>query len=459
MSKLFQLLLYVCTAGKLHGQYEGSGNTETSYNEVIPDVTWYIPQLDYRNPHWCHTLSLSNGEATCFSPHGGRYRSTLGTRCQLSCDHGYRLVGRASVNCMANRRWSGTAHCRQIRCHVLPFIDHGTYSCTEGVAVDSRCDYACDKGYELEGDRTRTCLEGGVWSGTEPTCTDNDPPTIKCPTSRVRLAGPGRRTTRVSWEPPVVKDTADATLTDITLIGQEPGSDFKEGIHVIRYKVYDRARNKAACKFIVRVEVRRCPMLKAPLHGYLTCSSDRNNYGAVCQHHCDGGYERRGTETRVCLFNRSWSMSAPVCVTMEINTDVKTAAALLDQFYEKRRLLIMSTPDTSNQYYKLQNVMLQRAGCGLDLRQVTVIELIGLPPREVGRIKDRQLNSEVIEGLRQALRISRSYFSMVLLDEHGVDHERFIDPTTSDELYSFIDTYLMEEEERERLEKKRDYCD
>ncbi|KAG5843580.1 hypothetical protein ANANG_G00152400 [Anguilla anguilla] len=149
----------------------------------------------------------------------------------------------------------------------------------------------------------------------------------------------------------------------------------------------------------------------------------------------------------------------PVSTAMEINTDVKTAAALLDQFYEKRRLLIMSTPDTSNQYYKLQNVMLQRAGCGLDLRQVTVIELIGLPPREVGRIKDRQLNSEVIEGLRQALRISRSYFSMVLLDEHGVDHERFINPTTSDELYSFIDTYLMEEEERERLEKKRDYCD
>lgn len=44
--------------------------------------------------------------------------------------------------------------------------------------------------------------------------------------------------------------------------------------------------------------------------------------------------------------------------------------------------------------------IVQRAGCGLDLRQVTVIELIGLPPREVGRIKNQELNSEVIEGLR-----------------------------------------------------------
>lgn len=48
-----------------------------------------------------------------------------------------------------------------------------------------------------------------------------------------------------------------------------------------------------------------------------------------------------------------------VSSAMEINTDVRTAAALLDQFYEKRRLLIVSTPDTSNQYYKLQNMLLQ----------------------------------------------------------------------------------------------------
>lgn len=44
---------------------------------------------------------------------------------------------------------------------------------------------------------------------------------------------------------------------------------------------------------------------------------------------------------------------------MQINTDVKTAAALLDQFYEKRRLLVVSTPNVANPYYKIQNIMLQ----------------------------------------------------------------------------------------------------
>ncbi|MBN3309138.1 SRPX2 protein, partial [Amia calva] len=437
-----------------------SGNTEQSnYNEVVPEVVDDTPQLDYKNPRWCNLLTVSNGETSCFSPRGGNYRSTLGTRCELSCDRGYRLLGRMTLTCMPNRRWSGTAYCRQIRCHVLPLIYHGTYSCSNGVAVDSRCDYTCAPGYQIEGDRSRTCLESGRWTGSEPTCTDNEPPKIKCPMSRVKVAEPDKLTAKVSWDPPIVKDTADPTLIDISLVGPQPGSEFKEGIHIIRYRVYDQARNRAFCKFIVRVEVRRCPVLKPPLHGYLTCSSDGNNYGATCEYACEGGYERRGAPTRVCQFSRSWSGSPPVCVMVEINTDVNTAAALLDQFYEKRRLLIVSTPDNADQYYKLQNIMLQRAGCGLDLRQVTVIELLGLPPREVGRIKDRRLNSEAIEQLRQALRISRAYFTMVLLDKQGIDRERFISPTTSDELYSFIDDYLLDEEERERLEKYRDYCD
>ena len=34
----------------------------------------------------------------------------------------------------------------------------------------------------------------------------------------------------------------------------EPGSHFPEGEHVIRYTAYDRAYNRASCKFIVKVQ-------------------------------------------------------------------------------------------------------------------------------------------------------------------------------------------------------------
>ena len=44
---------------------------------------------------------------------------------------------------------------------------------------------------------------------------------------------------------------------------------------------------------------------------------------------------------------------------MEFKSNVKTVNALLDQFYEKRRVLIISTPSLVNQEYRLQNLMIQ----------------------------------------------------------------------------------------------------
>lgn len=64
-------------------------------------------------PRWCYTLNIQDGEATCYSPRGGNYHSSLGTRCELSCDRGFRLIGRKSVQCLPSRRWSGTAYCRR----------------------------------------------------------------------------------------------------------------------------------------------------------------------------------------------------------------------------------------------------------------------------------------------------------------------------------------------------------
>ncbi|XP_042275886.1 sushi repeat-containing protein SRPX2 [Thunnus maccoyii] len=437
-----------------------TAGTETTvydtYNDFAEEDT--TPQLDYKDPNWCHSPNLPNGEVTCHSPRGGGYRSTLGTRCELTCDRGYRLIGKSSIQCTASRRWSGSSYCRKMRCHVLPLIPHGRYTCSDGFVVDSRCDFTCDPGYRVEGEHSRTCQHGGSWSGGQPVCSDTDPPKIKCPRSRLKIAEPGKLTASMTWDPPTATDTADKSL-DVILIGPESGTDFKEGASIIRYKVYDQARNRAACKFIVRVEVRRCPTLSPPMHGYLTCSSDGNNYGATCEYHCDGGYERRGVVSRVCQFNRSWGGRPAECVPMEIKSDVKTASALLDQFYEKRRLLIVSAPNISDAEYQMQNIMIQKSDCGLDLRHVTVIELLGSPPRETGRIKESQLTSEVIEGLRQVFRISRSYFSMVLLDKHGLDRERFIIPMASDELFSYIDSFLLNEEERERLELHRDFCD
>uniref|UniRef100_A0A663FHL4 Sushi repeat-containing protein SRPX2 n=1 Tax=Aquila chrysaetos chrysaetos TaxID=223781 RepID=A0A663FHL4_AQUCH len=375
-------------------------------------------------------------QSTCYSPRGGSYRSSLGTRCELSCARGYRLVGPSAVQCLPSRHWSGMAYCRQIRCHVLPAVLRGSYVCSAGVQMDSRCDYTCLPGYQLEGDRSRVCMEDGRWSGSEPIYTE--PPKIRCPDSRERIAEPGKLTATVYWDPPPVM-----------LRGPEPGSEFPEGEHVIRYTAHDQAYNRASCKFSVRVQVRRCPVLKPPQNGYLSCTSDGNNYGAACEYLCDGGYERQGTSLRVCQSTQQWTGSQPLCAPMQINVAVNSAASLLDQFHEKRRLLVISAPDPSNRYYKMQISMLQQAACGLDLRHVTTVELVGQPPNEVGRIREHQLSctSHV------------PHFNAVLLDKAGADRERYISPISPDELFVFIDTYLLSEREAARRAQSGDPCE
>lgn len=146
-------------------------------------------------------------------------------------------------------------------------------------------------------------------------------------------------------------------------------------------------------------------------------------------------------------------------LAMKINVNVNSAAGLLDQFYEKRRLLIISAPDPSNRYYKMQIAMLQQSTCGLDLRHVTIIELVGQPPQEVGRIREQQLSANIIEELRQFQHLTRSYFNMVLIDKQGMDRERYMEPVTPEEIFTFIDDYLLSNQELTQRREQRDVCE
>ena len=39
------------------------------------------------------------------------------------------------------------------------------------IMINSLATYSCNTGYTLTGDDMRTCLETGLWSGSEPICT------------------------------------------------------------------------------------------------------------------------------------------------------------------------------------------------------------------------------------------------------------------------------------------------
>ena len=39
-----------------------------------------------------------------------------------------------------------------------------------GTNVGDQATYTCNENFELEGEPTRTCIEPGIWDGTEPAC-------------------------------------------------------------------------------------------------------------------------------------------------------------------------------------------------------------------------------------------------------------------------------------------------
>ena len=55
-------------------------------------------------------------------------------------------------------------------CGTLPDPANGRVSHTTGTTFGETATYSCNLGYNLVGDRTRTCQVTGVWSGSAPTC-------------------------------------------------------------------------------------------------------------------------------------------------------------------------------------------------------------------------------------------------------------------------------------------------
>lgn len=60
---------------------------------------------------------------------------------------------------------------------------------------------------------------------------------------------------------------------------------------------------------------------------------------------------------------------------------------------------------------------------------------------------------------RQFQHLTRSYFNMVLIDKQGIDRERYMEPVTPEEILTFIDDYLLSNQELIQRREQRDMCE
>ncbi|PIK46413.1 hypothetical protein BSL78_16732 [Apostichopus japonicus] len=99
------------------------------------------------------------------------------------CNRDFTLVGNSNRTCQRDKTWSGSEPvCRELsdsapvlaethHCSFLLFPTNGVVAYYEERRIEGTiATYRCDDGYTLIGNKNRTCLREGSWSGSEPYC-------------------------------------------------------------------------------------------------------------------------------------------------------------------------------------------------------------------------------------------------------------------------------------------------
>lgn len=105
---------------------------------------------------------------------------------------------------------------------------------------------------------------------------------------------------------------------------------------------------------------------------------------------------------------------------------------------------MVSTPMARNLLCQRQLGMLQQALCGLDLWHV-IVEMVGM--FLISRIGAKIKLPALALHLPLLLWIPLYSFSMVLVDKHGMDKERYVSLVTPVALFNLIDTFPLRKEE------------
>ncbi|XP_014203613.1 sushi, von Willebrand factor type A, EGF and pentraxin domain-containing protein 1 [Copidosoma floridanum] len=101
----------------------------------------------------------------------------IGALAKYRCERGYKVVGDSLSTCEDNGKWSGDVpQCVYVDCGKPEDTEHGKFTLTSNVTYyGSAVLYECDNNYELDGFARRLCLDNATWSNEVPSCKE-----IKC---------------------------------------------------------------------------------------------------------------------------------------------------------------------------------------------------------------------------------------------------------------------------------------
>ncbi|XP_052795625.1 sushi, von Willebrand factor type A, EGF and pentraxin domain-containing protein 1-like [Mya arenaria] len=302
------------------------------------DGTWS------NNPPTCEVVDcdipppLLNGAYT--TPNGTTYLQTA----TFSCNNGYDFVGTSDRQCLVNGSWSSVHQFCMIKdCGPLVSPQNGNVL-VGNTTYGEIATYTCDFGHALIGNNSRDCLGSGQWSDSEPTCVLKDCGTLPDPPQGsvytpfttygafalydcqkgYHIEGSKTRQCQVNerWSSPVptciLTDCGNLTspingdvLYTATLFDDCATYSCNDGYEVVGERRVCCQENATWTSMDTVCIIKDCGPLYNPDDGRVIYSN--TTYGSQATFECDVGYEGVGASQIVCLSNASWSESSPFC--------------------------------------------------------------------------------------------------------------------------------------------------
>lgn len=362
----------------------------TSEQKCQNDNTW-SGKPPICKPIVCETPKIiSNGKFE-----GSVYE--YGSKITYKCNRGYELHGASTLTCTEDKSWSTDYPvCEQISCPLPDPLLHGevlVHTFSQGatgrdvqlwpvignrgdITVDGKAMldasrsnlfhvgdevmYRCTKGYRLQGNNTRVCLDNGTWSNEVPKC---KPVSCNAPENLVMgdmVVDSYMYNSEVNYK------------CDIGYKLKGPSSRKCQANSTWSYGV-------PTCQPIV------CPVIQNIPHGYVKWSSLR--YGASATYECLPGYKMVGTSVRLCELSGQWSDDEPHCIPREC----KAPKSAQNGWVETEGLKVGSTATYHcNTGYELEGSMtrscLVNETWSLDVPSCHIVSCMPPPEIEHGRI-------------------------------------------------------------------------
>lgn len=241
-------------------------------------------------------LAPANSSLACADPLG---KSSFRSSCNVTCDEGYKLRGRAALTCQREGNWSAPLPvCEVVKCDSLKPIANGSYQCHDSLdefSYGSTCWFKCDSGFVHNGTISTHCTKQGNWSHISPICH-----AVQCPPlSDTPKYG------SVSCVHPLSTNSYNSSCEFKCEEGLVlRGTDSTHCDHTGHW-----TNTAPICTAVA------CDPLETPANSNLTCANPLGKFSfrTSCEVICEVGYKLRGDTTLNCLSNGNWSAPTPAC--------------------------------------------------------------------------------------------------------------------------------------------------